>query len=173
MTSSPPIIREAGESDLPAILEIHNDAVLNTTAIWSVHPVDLANRRAVLAERRAKRFPFLVAVEGQTLLGYATFGDFRPHDGYFQTVEHSIYVHKDHQRKGVARALFPPLIAAAAALDKHAMVGGIDAANTGSIALHEQFGFEIVGRLPEVGYKFGRYLDLLFMQKRLGPAGLA
>ncbi|MCW6508383.1 GNAT family N-acetyltransferase [Lichenifustis flavocetrariae] len=169
----PCMIRDARDADLPAILEIHNDAVLNTTAIWSVHPVDLANRAAILAERRAKGYPFLVAVEGDTLMGYATFGDFRPHDGYFRTVEHSIYVHEQHRRKGVARLLLPRLIEAAASIGKHVMIGGIDATNQGSIALHEAFGFSVVGTLPEVGFKFGRYLDLLFMQKILdpGPSG--
>lgn len=161
------IVRTVAEADLPAILEIHNDAVLNTTAIWSVHPADLANRRAVLQERQAKGYAFLAAVEGDALLGYATFGDFRPHDGYFKTVEHSVYVHPAQHRRGIARTLLQPLIEAARASGKHAMVGGIDAANAGSIALHEAFGFERVGLLPQVGYKFGRYLDLLFMQKIL------
>ena len=160
-------IRAATEDDLPAILAIHNDAVLTTTAIWSVHPADLDNRRAVLADRVAKDYAFLVATEGAVLLGYATFGDFRPHDGYFKTVEHSIYVHKHQQRRGVARALFPPLIEAARRIGKHAMIGGIDATNLGSIALHAQFGFVEVGRLPQVGFKFGRYLDLVFLQKLL------
>lgn len=160
-------IREATEDDLPAILAIHNDAVLNTTAIWSVHPASLEDRRAVLDQRHVRGYPFLVAVEENTLLGYATFGDFRPHDGYFRTVEHSLYVHKDQRRRGVARALIGPLIAAAAAIGKHAMVGGIDAENVGSIKLHEQFGFAVVGRLPQVGFKFGRYLDLVFMEKLL------
>ncbi len=162
-----PTIRPAGEADLPAILAIHNHAVLHTTAIWSVHPADLANRRAVLTERQAKGYAFFAAIEDDVLLGYATFGDFRPHDGYFRTVEHSIYVHPDHQRRGVAQALMPPLIEAARQRGKHAMVGGIDAANAGSIALHQKFGFTAVGLLPQVGYKFGRYLDLLFMQKIL------
>jgi L-amino acid N-acyltransferase YncA len=161
------LVRNAQHSDLPAILAIHNDAVLNTTAIWSVHPADLANRAAVLAERRARGYAFLVAAEGDAVLGYATFGDFRPHDGYFRTVEHSIYVDAAHRRRGVARALFPPLLEAATALGKHAMVGGIDATNQGSVALHEAFGFKAVGLLPQVGFKFGRYLDLLFMQKIL------
>ncbi len=166
------LIRNAEEADLPAILAIHNDAVLHSTAIWSVHPVDLANRAAVLAERRQKDYAFLVAAEGDTVLGYASFGDFRPHDGYFRTVEHSVYVHADHRRKGVARALLPPLMGAAKAIGKHVMVGGIDAANTSSIALHEGFGFQIVGLLPQVGFKFGRYLDLLFMQKILDEASV-
>ena len=164
------LIRDADEADLPAILAIHNDAVLHSTAIWSVHPVDLADRAAVLTERRQRNYAFLVAVERDTLLGYATFGDFRPHDGYFRTVEHSIYVHTDHRRKGVARALLPHLIEAAKRIGKHVMVGGIDAANAGSIALHEAFGFAPVGLMPQVGFKFGRYLDLLFMQKILDEA---
>ena len=163
------VVRPVAESNLPAVLEIHNDAVLNTTAIWSVHPVDLANRRAVWAERQHKGYAFLGAFEGGTLLGYATFGDFRPHDGYHKTVEHSIYVHKDCRRRGAARALMGPLIEAARTAGKHVMVGGIDASNTGSIRLHESFGFTAAGLLPEVGDKFGRYLDLLFMQKKLEP----
>ena len=164
------LVRDAQDDDLPAILAIHNDAVLNSTAIWSVHPADLANRAAVLAERRARGYAFLVASDRGEVLGYATFGDFRPHDGYHRTVEHSIYVVEAHRRRGVARALFPPLLDAARALGKHAMVGGVDATNAGSVALHERFGFRAVGLLPQVGFKFGRYLDLLFMQKMLDEA---
>ena len=161
------LIRDAVEADLPAILAIHNDAVLHSTAIFSIHPVDLPNRAAVLAERRRQGYAFLAAVEGETLLGYATFGEFRPHDGFFCTVEHSVYVHPDHRRRGVARALLPPLMEAARRIGKHVMVGGIDAANAGSIALHASFGFATVGTLPQVGFKFGRTLDLVFMQKML------
>ena len=164
------IIRDAADEDLPGILEIHNDAVANTTAIWSIHLVDLDNRRAFVAERRARGFPFLVAAEAGRVLGYASFGDFRPHDGYFKTVEHSVYVSRHHRRRGIAAALLPPLIERARALGKHAMVGGIDAANDASIRLHEAHGFQRVGLLPQVGFKFGRYLDLLFMQKILDEA---
>ena len=160
-------IRDAIETDLPAILAIHNDAVATSTAIFSFHPVDLANRRAFLAERRARGYPFLVAAEADVVLGYASFGDFRPHDGYFRTVEHSIYVAREHRRRGVAALLLPPLMERAKALGKHVMVGGLDAANTASIALHERFGFVRVGLMPEVGYKFDRYLDLLLKQKML------
>ena len=160
-----------GERDLPAMLEIHNDAVLHSTAIWSVRPADLAGRRALLLERQALGYPFLGAFLGEVLAGYATFGAFRPHDGYDRTVEHSIYVHKDYRRRGVAGLLLPRLIDAARACGKHVMVGGIDAANVESIRLHERFGFAIVGRLPQVGYKFDRYLDLVFMQKILADEG--
>ena len=112
-------IRDATEADLPAILAIHNDAIATSTAIFSFHPVDLANRRAFLAERRARGFPFLVAAEAEVVLGYASFGDFRPHDGYFKTVEHSIYVGREHRRRGVAALLLPPLMASAKALGKN------------------------------------------------------
>ena len=161
------IIRDATDEDLPGILNIHNDAIANTTAIWSFHLADIDNRRAVLAERRAKSFPFLVAAKNGAVLGYASFGDFRPHDGYYKTVEHSVYVSRNHRRQGVARALMPALIDRARALGKHAMIGGVDAANEASIRLHEAFGFVRVGLLPQVGYKFDRYLDLLFLQKLL------
>jgi L-amino acid N-acyltransferase YncA len=160
-------IRDATETDLPAILAIHNEAVLHGTSIWSTVPVDLDNRRAVLADRRAKGYAFLVADEGGTVLGYASFGDFRPHDGYYKTVEHSVYVHPDHQRRGVASRLMGPLIEAARGCGKHVMIGGIDATNAPSIRFHEGFGFVETGRLPAVGFKFGRYLDLVFMQKML------
>ena len=162
------VIRDASEGDLPAILDIHNEAILNTTAIWSYHTVDLANRAALLAERQAKGYAFLVAEDGTgALMGYASFGDFRPHDGYCRTVEHSVYVQKGHHRKGIARALMLPLIEAARSIGKHAMIGGVDATNKGSIALHESLGFFEAGRLPEVGWKFERTLDLVFLQKLL------
>ena len=161
------VIRDAFEADLPAILAIHNRVVQTSTANFSYHPVDIEDRRAFVAERQARGFPFLVAADGDALLGYASFGPFRPHDGYFRTVEHSVYVAEDHQRRGVAGRLMPVLIERARAMGKHAMVGGLDAANAPSIALHRRFGFEAVGTMPQVGYKFGRYLDLLWMQKIL------
>ena len=160
-------VTDATEEDLPDILAIHNDAVLHGTAIWSTVPVDLANRRAVLADRRAKTYPFLVLRQNGVLLGYASFGDFRPHDGYFKTVEHSVYVHPDHHRRGVASRLIGPLIDGARRLGKHVMIGGIDATNSASLDFHKRHGFVETGRLPQVGFKFGRYLDLVFMQLTL------
>jgi L-amino acid N-acyltransferase YncA len=160
-------IRDATEADLTAILDIHNDAVLNTTAIWSHHTVDLENRRALLADRRAKGYPFLVAAMDGEVLGFASFGDFRPWDGYAHTVEHSVYVHKHHHGKGVGKSLMPPLITAAKACGKHVMLAGVEAGNTASLRFHKQFGFVETGRLKEVGWKFDRWLDLVFMQKML------
>src|ERR1700676_336634 len=84
------IVRDCTLADLPAILEIHNDAVLHTTSIWNYAPVDVENRAALLRDRRAKNYAFLVAEAEGEIAGYASFGDFRPHDGYYRTGEHSI-----------------------------------------------------------------------------------
>ena len=161
------LIRDVIEADLPAITDIRNDAILNTTALWTYHPSDVANRAAFLADQRAKNYAFLAAIDGGRVLGYASFGDFRPHDGYRLSVEHSVYVHKDHHRKGVARALMLPLMERARDIGKHVMIGALDASNEASIALHLKLGFAETGRMPEVGYKFDRYLDLVFVQKVL------
>lgn len=160
-------IRDAAEADLPAILDIYNDAILNSTAVWSTHTVDLENRRGVLRDRRAKGYPTLVAALDDQVLGFASFGDFRPWDGYHATVEHTIYVHKHHHGKGVGKALMPPLIDAARALGKHVIVAGIDAGNRPSLLFHKAFGFEERGRLPQVGQKFDRWLDLVLLHKIL------
>lgn len=163
---SPPKIRPATEPDLPAILGIYNDAVENTTAIWNETRADLANRKAWFTDRTGKGFPVLVA-EREGVIGYGSFGDFRPFEGYRVTVEHSVYVAKDARGQGAGEALLNALIAEAKRMDKHNMIGGIDASNAPSIALHVKLGFEEVGRMPGVGTKFGRPLDLLLMQKVL------
>jgi len=163
---TPPKVRAAAESDLAAILSIYNDAVENTTAIWNETPADLANRKAWFTERTGKGFPVFVA-ERDGVIGYGSFGDFRPFEGYRVTVEHSVYVANDARGQGVGAALLEALIAEARRMDKHNMIGGIDASNAPSIALHVKFGFEEVGRMPGVGTKFGKPLDLLLMQKVL------
>lgn len=160
-------IRDATDDDLPGIVAIYNDAVLSGTAIWSTRLVDVENRRAILADRQARSYPFLVADQDGAVVGYASFGDFRPFDGYFKTVEHSVYVHPGSQRRGIAAQLMPLLMERGRALGKHVMVGGIDATNLASIALHRRFGFVETGRMPQLGFKFDRYLDLVFMQRML------
>ncbi|PAU63425.1 GNAT family N-acetyltransferase [Pseudomonas sp. PIC25] len=163
-------IRDATDADLAGILEIYNDAVLNTTAIWNEKTVDLANRRAWLAERNARGYPVLVAVDEQDqVLGYASFGDWRTWDGYRHTVEHSVYVKNDHVGAGIGKALMRALIDRARALGKHVMVAGIESENRASIHMHQQLGFVHVGQLREVGTKFGRWLDLTFMQLIINP----
>ena len=162
-----PDIRDAIESDLPAILAITNEAIANTTAVWNNTPATLEARTAWMRDRQARGFPVLVATDGGKVLGFASFGDFRPFEGYLHTVEHSIYVAPEAQGRGVGKALLEALVGRARALGKHVIVGGIEAGNTASIALHTRAGFVETGRLPEVGRKFGRWLDLVFMQLML------
>lgn len=164
-------IREAEERDLPAITAIHNDAVARSTAIWNDTVVDLADRAAWLAGRRAAGFPVIVAADAaDAVLGYASYGPFRPHDGYRHTVEHSVYVHEDERGRGLGRVLMSAIIERARAEGRHVMVAGVDAGNAASIALHERLGFERTGLLPQVGVKFGRWLDLALLQLVLDEA---
>jgi phosphinothricin acetyltransferase len=167
------LVRDAEEGDLPGILAIYNDAVLNTTAIWNEAPVDLDNRRSWLAERRQRGFPVLVAVTGDHVAGYASFGDWRAWDGYRHTVEHSVYVYRGARGQGIGRQLMVPLIDRARAGGKHVMIAAIEAGNEPSLRLHDRLGFRRVGLLAEVGTKFGRWLDLAFLQLTLTmPEGL-
>lgn len=161
------LIRDAHEDDLPAILAIHNDAVLTTTAIWNSTAVDLEDRRAWLAARRQAGYPVLVAEQAGEVAGYASFGDWRAWEGYRFTVENSIYIRADRRGRGIGSALLAPLVAAAGRLGKHVMVAGIEAGNAASIRLHYRHGFVQVGHFREVGEKFGRWLDLVFLQRTL------
>ncbi len=160
----PLLIRDAVAGDAAAILPMYNHAALNTTAIWNDAASDLAGREAWLASRRVAGFPVLIAELDGAVAGFASFGDFRSWDGYRFTVEHSIYVDPARHRGGVGRALLEALIERAREATKHAMIAGIEASNTASIKLHESLGFREVGRLPQVGAKFGRWLDLVFLQ---------
>ncbi|MBV7521112.1 GNAT family N-acetyltransferase [Ensifer sp. ENS12] len=165
------LIRAAIQDDLSVICEIYNDAVANTTAIWNETLVDVANRTAWLKARVDAGYPVLVAVSDEgDVVGYASFGDWRAFDGYRHTVEHSVYVHKDRRGGGIGRKLMVALIAEAERLGKHVMIAGIESENTASIRLHAQLGFVDTGRMREVGTKFGRWLDLTFMQLVL-PTG--
>jgi phosphinothricin acetyltransferase len=162
-------IRDATAADLPGILSIYNDAVQHTTAIWNETLVDLANRRAWLTERVAQGFPVLVARDAYEVLGYATFGAWRPHDGYRYSVEHSLYVRTDRHGQGLGAQLLTALIERARACDKHVMVAAIESGNAASIHLHQRLGFIGTGQMPQVGCKFGRWLDLTLMQLTLNP----
>lgn len=161
-------IRTANEGDADVIADIYNDAVLNTTAIWNDKTVDFLNRIKWMRDRNDAGFPVLVAVDEEgKVLGYASYGDWRPWDGYRHTVEHSVYVHKEARGKGAGGALMVELIQLAQQQGKHVMVAGIESGNEASIALHKKLGFTEVGRMTEVGTKFGRWLDLTFLQLRL------
>lgn len=161
-------IRDANNGDASAIAAIYNQAVRTTTAIWNDAEVDEANRGAWLADRQAAGFVVLVAEREGAVIGYASYGPFRAFDGYRFSVENSVYVAGSAQGEGVGRALMATLIERAKSAGLHAMIAGIEAENRGSIGLHASLGFREAGRLPEVGVKFGRWLDLVFMHLTLG-----
>ena len=162
------VVRDATAADAGAICAVYNHAVRETTAIWNDVEVDAANRAAWLAERQGAGFPVLVAERDGAVVGYATYGPFRPHDGYRFTVENSVYVAEAARGGGIGRALMAALVERARIAGLHVMVAGIEAENAASIRLHAALGFVEAGRLSQVGTKFGRWLDLRFIQLQLG-----
>ncbi|MBU6499273.1 MAG: GNAT family N-acetyltransferase [Rhodospirillales bacterium] len=165
----PITIRDATIADLPGILAIYNDVVRTSTAVYSEQEATLEDRRAWFDQRIGQGYPALAAEDSSdgSVLGFATFGDFRPSPGYRHTVEHSVHVRADARGRGLGARLVEPLFGRAVSLCKHVMIAGIDAANPASLRLHEKLGFEHAGTLREVGTKFGRWLDLVFMQRFL------
>lgn len=157
------LIRPATEADLPQILDIHNHAIRTLDAIWTEAEETLEDRRAWLIDRQKDGFAVLVAVEGEAVLGMASYGTYRSRSGYRKTVEHSIYLRDPEQGKGVGTALMEALIADAKTKGFHLMVAVIDAKNTGSIRFHERFGFVQAGALPQAGFKHGKWLDQVNM----------
>jgi phosphinothricin acetyltransferase len=160
-------LRDAERADLGGILAIFNEVVANSTAIYVHAPVDLANRQAWFDARQAAGYPVTVAVEDGEVIGFGSFGDWRAAPGYAWTVEHTVHVRAGSRRQGVGRAVLEDLIARARAMDKHVILGGIDAANAASLAMHQSLGFEPVAHFKEVGRKFDRWLDVVFVEKRL------
>jgi L-amino acid N-acyltransferase len=160
-------IRDAGESDLPGILAIYNDVIATSTAVYRETPATLEDRAEWFRSRRQQGYPVLVAVDAAGIVGFASYGDFRTWPGYRFTVEHTVHIRADQRGRGVGTALMQPLMQRAIAQDKHVMVGGVDAANEGSLRFHERLGFERVAHLREVGFKFNRWLDLVFVQRIL------
>ncbi len=152
----------------PAILAILNHAIVTSTALYDYEPRTLATMAIWFAAKRAGDFPVIGAFDdGGQLLGFASYGAFRAFPAYKYTVEHSVYVHHAQRGKGLGKALMNAVIAQAQAQGKHVMVGAIDAANSASLQLHAELGFERVGTMPQVGFKFGRWLDLALVQRVL------
>jgi L-amino acid N-acyltransferase len=167
-------IRDAESGDLPQILAIYNEVIATSTAVYSTEPSTLAERTEWFEQRRRRGFPVLVAAEGDRVLGFASFGEFRgAFSGYLHSVEHSVHVRADARGAGIGRQLVAALFPRAAALGKHVMIGAVDAANEGSLRFHEKLGFEQVGHFKEVGRKFDRWLDLVFVQRFLDAPGSA
>jgi L-amino acid N-acyltransferase len=153
------------EEHAGAILDIFNEAIMNTTALYDYKP---RARESMVAWFKAKRdggFPIIGAVDtAGRLLGFASYGTFRAWPAYKYSVEHSVYVHKDHRGQGVGAGLLRKLIEAAKEQQYHVMIGGIDITNMASIALHEKLGFVRAGTIKHAAFKFGAWQDLGFFQ---------
>jgi L-amino acid N-acyltransferase len=160
-------IRDAMQADLPGMLDIYNEVVANSTAIYSEAATSLSEFAARLKLREEQNYPTLVAESGGEVLGFASFGDFRAWPCYRYTVEHTVHVRSDQRGQGIGRSLLEALIPRASALGKHVLIAGIDADNARSIRLHQRMGFEAIAHFREVGRKFDRWLDLVFMQRFL------
>ena len=170
MPTEPPadvVIDDATEADVPAIVAIYNDVMATSTAIWSDRPVTVEERVAWLHERRGAGRPVLVARLGSETIGFTSYGPFRDWPGYDTTVELSVHIADSHRGRGTGHLLLGALLDRARAAGLHAIIAGIDAANDGSIRFHREHGFREVARMPEVGHKFGRWLDLVLMQLTL------
>ena len=163
-------IRPAAVADLPAITAIYDHAVCTGTATFELDPPDLAEMTRRYRALTENHSPYLVATLGGVVGGYAYAGSYRPRPAYRFTVEDSIYLAPENHRRGIGTALLHDLIARSEAQGYRQMIAVIgDSANTGSIALHARAGFEMVGTHPNVGFKFGRWLDSVLMQRSLGP----
>ncbi len=148
-----------------AILAIFNEAIANTTALYDYKPRTLENMAAWFEAKAKGKYPVIgVESDAGELMGFATYGPFRTQPAYKYTVEHSVYVNILFRRRGLGQKLLMEAMAAAKRQDYHVMVGAIDAANAGSIALHERLGFTSCGIVRQAGFKFGRWLDLAFYQ---------
>jgi phosphinothricin acetyltransferase len=167
-------IRDATETDLAGIVAIYNEIIANSTAVYIDRPSTIEDRRAWMADRRRSGYPVVVAADERGVLGFASFGDWRGSwPGYRHTVEHTVHIRADARGGGVGSKLMAVLFERGAAIGKHVMIGGVDAANAASRRFHERLGFAEVAHFHEVGRKFDRWLDLVFVQRFLDRAGSA
>jgi L-amino acid N-acyltransferase len=159
------IIDGVPEAHADAILDILNEAIQNSTALYEYAPRTRESMAQWFDTKHHGRFPVLVAIDAsETLVGFASYGTFRERPAYKYSVEHSVYVHVDRRGRGVGLLLMQALVARATEQQYHVMVGGIDGSNRASIAFHEKLGFVRAGTVREAGFKFGRWLDLALYQ---------
>lgn len=164
------MIREANEKDLMDILEIYNDAILNTTAIYAYKPHTIEDRVKWYEQKKQEGNPLLVYEESGKVVAFATYGLFRTYPAFKYTIEHSVYVNKDYRNLGIGKQLLKELIVKANKDEYATMVACIDSLNEKSIKMHENFGFIYSGTITKAGYKFGKWLNLAFYQLELtGP----
>jgi L-amino acid N-acyltransferase YncA len=168
--AAPVLVRDASDSDLAAIHAIYTHHVRNGLGSFEETPPDLAEMARRRSEVLSRRLPYLAAEIDGRLVGYAYAGPYRPRSAYRFSVEDSVYVAPDIHRRGVARALLAELIERCTALGYRQMIAVIgDSANRGSIGLHASMGFREAGRLHAIGFKLGRWVDSVLMQRTLGP----
>ena len=158
------VIRDAIVDDLPQLLDIYNDIILTTTAVFEYRAHTLDMRKQWLETKREQGFPVIVAEEGEEIVGFSSIGPFRNWAAYKYSVENSVYVAKHKRGNGIGQLLLAPLIGEAKQLQMHAIIASIEASNESSLRLHKRFGFEEVAHFKQVGFKFGRWLDLKFLQ---------
>lgn len=157
-------LRDCTIADLPQVLIIYNEIILNTTAVYSYSPHTLDMRVSWFKERTESGFPVHVVEGAGKILGFASYGKFRAWAGFKYTVENSVYVSPEARGKGVGKLLLQATIDHAKNNNVHAIVAGIDASNEVSVRLHKKLGFIEAGNMKQVGFKFGRWLDLAFLQ---------
>ncbi|MFF3935159.1 GNAT family N-acetyltransferase [Streptomyces phaeofaciens] len=160
------VVRPAGSEDAADVLAIRNHAIEHSTALWTQTPQTPAEGAVWLAAHLERGSAFVAEAEGE-VVGFAVYGPWRDYDGYRHTVENSVYVREGRHGLGVGTALMAALVAGAREAGLHVMIAGIEAGNAASVRLHERFGFQHVGTIPEAGTKFGRWLDLTLMSLRL------
>ncbi len=159
-------VRPATRDDLPAIHAIYNEAVLNTTASYDYEPRPFDYRVGWFQEHEKQRLPVFVATNEQSqVVGWSSLSRYHDRKGYQFTVENSVYVAAESRGRGIGSLLMPPLIDSARHLGLHAIIAAIDAENEASVRLHARFGFVTVGHFKQVGFKFGRWLDVVYMER--------
>jgi phosphinothricin acetyltransferase len=157
-------IRPYQTEDTQAILDVINYNILNSTALYDYKIRTYEQQQNILEEKISKNFPVIVAELDGKVVGFGMYSEFRFREAYKFTVEHSVYVNKDFYGKGIGKTLLEELILLAKKQKLHTMIAVIDAENQGSVVFHEKFGFKTVGIIKESGFKFDRWLDLVFMQ---------
>lgn len=160
-------LRPAIANDLEGILAIVNHNILHSTALYDYNVKSMEYMQQWFTEKQESGWPVIVADSKGKVAGYGTYGTFRTKDGYKYTVEHSVYVNEEYHGKGIGKMLLADLIVLAKKQGMHSMIAGIDAENKGSIEFHKKFGFREAGLLKEVGFKFNRWLDVVFMELHL------
>lgn len=162
-----PLIRLATAADVSTINDIYNYYVQHSTCTYQLEPESLEGRQAWFAAHPSNKYPVTVAEVSGQVIGWGSLSKFRDRAAYDGTVEASVYIHHDHHRRGLGRAILLDLIDRAKRLGFHTLIGGASADQTASIALQESLGFQYVGRFREVGHKFNQWLDVVFMQLML------